>query len=309
MINTHAHMSRFGVDFSQELGDFYCDMFAGQLCWHTGEPWKPEDFCVPVERLIQDMDRVNIDKTWVLGTAYVPLNSYDPDSPDYVHEMISKYPDRLIGFHTVDPLGGLAEVRRFERAVKELGIRGMKMLPSYNQVKLNDRRIWPLFEVAQELNAPVIVHTGWSALPQGKMLEYDHPLFLEDVALDFPDLKIVIAHLGFHWAPAAIHFMAKFPNVYADFAYWAETAPLFRAAQIWVWAKKLGVGNRFLWGSDYPYVDFEPGLQFFRKIPAYTQRHELEPFISDEDMESFLSGAALRIMGEAPPIASKTAHC
>jgi hypothetical protein len=310
IINSHAHMHRFEVDFSREIGEFYVDMFAGHPCWYTGEPWRPEDFCVSVDRLIDDMDRLHIDKTFVLGgTAYLPMNSYDPDSPSYVHEMISAYPDRLVGFHTVNPLGGLAEVRRFEHAVNDLGLRGMKMLPSYNYIKLNDRRIWPLFEIAQELGTPVVIHTGWSSLPKGKMLEYDHPLFLEDVALDFPDLKIVMAHLGFQWAPEAMHFMAKFPNVYADFAFWAETAPLFVMAQTWVWGKKLGVSDRFMWGSDYPYVDFNTGLEFFREVPGYCERHELEPVITDEDIESFFGGAALRLMDESATTASATRHC
>ena len=296
IINTHAHMSRFEVDFSRELGEFYVNMFAGTNCWHTGQPWKPEDFCVPPERLIYDMDRLGIDKVFVLGIAYLPMNSYDPNSADYVVSMISQYPDRLIGFYTANPIGGVAEVRRLEDAAKR-GIRGLKMLPSYNYVPLNDRRIWPLYEAAEALGIPVILHSGWSSLPRGKMLEHDHPLYAEDIVLDFPNLKLVLAHVGFQWAEETIHFMAKFPNVYGDVAYWAETTPMWRVGQIWVWAKKLGVFNRFLWGSDYPYVDFNNGLEFFRQVPAYTQRHELEPVITEEDLDSFFAGAASRLMG------------
>ena len=298
IINTHAHMSRFGIDFSPQLGEFYVNMFAGTDCWHTGKPWKPEDFCVPPERLIHDMDRLKIDKVFVLGIAYRPMDSYDPNSAEYVAKMMGDYPNRLIGFYTADPLGGLAEVRRLEKAV-EMGIRGLKMLPAYNYVPLNDRRIWPLYDAAQGLGIPVILHTGWSSLPRGKMLEYDHPLYAEDIMLDFPDMKLILAHVGFQWAEEAIHFMAKFPNVYGDMAYWAETTPMWRVAQIWVWAKKLHVFNRFLWGSDYPYVDFNNGLQFFRGVPEYTQKHDLEPFITEEDMDSFFGGAAERLIGTA----------
>ena len=300
IINTHAHMSRFGIDFSPELGEFYVNMFAGTNCWHTDQPWKPEDFCVPPERLIYDMDRLGIDKVFVLGIAYRPMNSYDPNSAEYVSGMVRQHSDRLIGFYTADPLGGLAEVRRFERAVQEQGLRGLKMLPSYNYVPLNDRRIWPLYDAAQGLGVPVILHTGWSSLPAGKMLEYDHPLYAEDIMLDFPDSKLILAHIGFQWAEEAIHFMAKFQNLYGDMAYWAETTPMWRVAQIWVWAKKLHVFNRFLWGSDYPYVDFNNGLEFFRQVPDYTQRHELEPVITKEDLDSFFGGAAARLIGISP---------
>jgi hypothetical protein len=225
------------------------------------------------------------------------MDSYDPESAHYVHEMVSAYPDRLIGFYTANPLGGLAEVRRLEYAVEHLGLRGLKMLPSYNYVPLNDRRIWPLYEAAQGLGIPVIIHTGWSSLPKGKMLEHDHPLYLEDVVLDFPQLKLVAAHAGFQWADETLFFMGKFPNVYADVAYWAETVPVWRVAQVWSWAKKLGVLDRFLWGSDYPYVDFATGLELFADVPGYCERHELEPMVTRKDLEGLLGGNAAALLG------------
>ena len=171
------------------------------------------------------------------------------------------------------------------------------MLPSYNYVALNDHRIWPLYEAAEGMGVPVVIHTGWSMLPKGKMLAYDHPLYLEDVMVDFPDLTMVIGHTGFHWADEAIHFIAKFPNLYGDFAFWAETVPMWRVAQVWTWAKKLGVMDRFLWGSDYPYTDFKTGQDFFSQVASYTQRHDLEPHITDEDAKSFFGGAAERLLG------------
>lgn len=297
VINTHTHMMRFGVDFAPKLGEFYVEKFRGTDCWHTGEPWRPEDFCVPPERLISDMDAAGIDKAVILGVGYIPWDSYDPEAGAYVQSMVERWPDRLIGFYTADPIGGEPEVKRFERAVKEQGLKGLKILPSYNYVALNDKRIYPLFDAAQQMKVPVLTHTGWSMLPKGKMLAYDHPLYLEDVVIDFPELTLVIGHVGFAWADEAMHFMAKFDNIYGDFAAWAETAPLWRIAQVWTWAKKLGVLPRFLWGSDYPYFDFQSGKALFEKVRAYTERHEMEPFITAEDEDSFFGGAAERLLG------------
>jgi uncharacterized protein len=297
IINTHTHMMRFGVDFPRDLGQFYVDMFKGQNCWHTGQPWKPEDFCVTPEQLVEHMDAAGVDKVAVLGVGYRPWNAYDPHAADYVQEMVQKYPDRLIGFYTADPLGGVAEVHRFEHAVGQQGLRGLKMLPSYNYVALNDRRIWPLYDAAQGLGVPVVIHTGWSAMPKGKMLAYDHPLYLEDVLVDFPDLKLVIGHTGFQWADEALFFMAKFPGVYGDFAFWAESVPLWRIAQVWTWAKQLGVMDRLLWGSDYPYTDFQTGQRVFGRVADYTVRHDMEPYITEEDSASFFGGAAARLLG------------
>ena len=60
------------------------------------------------------------------------------------------------------------------------------MLPSYNYAAINDRRIWPMYEAAAELGVPITIHTGWSSLPAGKSLTYDHPLYIEDALVDIP---------------------------------------------------------------------------------------------------------------------------
>ena len=84
LINTHTHLMRYEVDFPRELGEFYVNMFKGQNCWHTGKLWTPEDFCVPGERLISDMDAAGIDKAVVLGVGYLPWKAYDPEGGAYV---------------------------------------------------------------------------------------------------------------------------------------------------------------------------------------------------------------------------------
>ena len=211
VINFHVHMMRYQVDWPKELGEFYIkEMFQGD-CWLTGKPWRPEDFCVTVERLIKDMDAGKIDKSVVLGVGYMPWNAYDPNSAAYVKSMVDKYPERLVGFYTGNPTGGYEEAKRLEEAVTKYGLRGLKMLPSYNYVALNDRRIWPLYEAAQALKVPVMVHTGWSAMPKGKMLAYDHPLYLEDVMVDFPDLSNPTSLSGS--APRAVTMISGIPSV------------------------------------------------------------------------------------------------
>src|SRR5437016_12674046 len=122
------------------------------------------------------------------------------------------------------------------------------MLPSYNYVALNDRRIWPLYEACQALKVPVMVHTGWSAMPKGKMLAYDHPLYLEDVMVDFPGVTLVVVHTGCMWAEEGIFFMGKVRNVWGDFAYWAGGIPLWQGAQVWSYAKRVGGTYGCGWG-------------------------------------------------------------
>ena len=197
---------------------------------------------------------------------------------------------------------------RLRRCVRSIAGKPRTRRGSTNR---NAGRIWPLFEAAEAMGVPIITHTGWSMFPKGKMLAYDYPLYLEDVMVDFPNLKLVIGHVGFAWAEETMHFMAKFEHIYGDFAFWAESAPLWRVAQIWTWAKKLGVFNRFLWGTDYPYVPFDTGKEFFGRVREYTERHDMEPFITESDEQSFFGGAAVRLLGlpEAVPYAGHSPSC
>jgi hypothetical protein len=81
-INSHVHMQRLGREFSDELADFYMEANEGRICWHTGQPWRKQDFCVPVDRLVADMDRLGIDKSFVLGIAFLPYRAYDPEAAE-----------------------------------------------------------------------------------------------------------------------------------------------------------------------------------------------------------------------------------
>ncbi len=284
----HVHLSQFGRDFSQELADVYLEMFKGQRSWITGEPWTADGWCVPPEKLIEHMDAAGVDRALIFALAYVPIGCYDPTMAEFIAQVCHDHPTRFVGFYSADPLGGTEEVKRFRHAIESLGLRGLKMLPSYNFVALNDRRIWPLYEAAADLGVPVTIHTGWSALKPGKSLAYDHPLLLEDALVDFPDLRMIFAHCGFAWSELVLLLMAKNPNVAADFAWWPATQPTWRAAQTLSMAKHLGVLDRLCWGTDYPYANFQSDLAYWRHIPAVSERLGLEPSVTDADIDAFL---------------------
>jgi hypothetical protein len=184
IINSHVHMVRLGKEFSDELADYYVHSTEGTTCWYTGEAWRKQDFCVSAERLIADMDRLGIDKSFVLRIAFLPYNAHDLSAAEYAAEMVDGYPERLIGFFTADPTGGYSEAKRFERSIEELKLSGLKLLPSGNGLALNDRKMWPLFEVAEGHGVPVVMHTGWNGFPRGRVLQWEHPMYLEDVVLN-----------------------------------------------------------------------------------------------------------------------------
>ncbi len=299
-INVHCHMTTYGEDFSVKMDKVYEANYArkGAINWWTGKPWTAQDFCITPEKMIADMDRAKVDKAVIMGYHMAPMDNVKPDLPEYMAECVAKYPDRLIGYYTADPLGGLKTVREIEKWVGDGPLKGVKIMPGYSAVAINDRRIWPIYEVTQEIGAPIIIHTGHSSLPYSKSMEYNHPLYIEDVATDFPDLKIIAAHTGMHWPEDGLTVLLRYPNVYGDLAFWG-TMPFFKIAETMVWAKKIGVFEKLLWGTDYPEFDFAPEIETYQKVPAYTVRHELEPFITEADIDAFLGGNAARLFGLA----------
>jgi predicted TIM-barrel fold metal-dependent hydrolase len=171
------------------------------------------------------------------------------------------------------------------------------MLPSYNYAPINDRRIWPMYEAAEGLGVPITLHTGWSSLPAGKSLAYDHPLYIEDALVDFPGLRPILAHVGFAWSELVLMLMAKNPNVAADVAWWSRSQPPWRAAQTLSMAKYLGVLERVFWGTDYPYCDFDSDLAYWRAIPRVCRRLGLDPAVTDADIDDFAGPNLARFLG------------
>jgi len=297
VFDAHVHLHAYGRDFSPRLADFYLQLYSGATSWMSGEPWAAEEWCVPPEKLVAQMDAGGVDRAMLMALAAVPLGAYDPGMAEYIAEACRAHPDRFVGLYSGDPLGQDREAERLRHAVQELGLCGLKLLPSYNGVAINDRRIWPLYAAAADLGVPVLVHTGWSVFPGGRTLAHDHPLQLEDVLVDFPGLRAIIAHCGFAWSEHVLMLLSAHPSIAADFAYWGPTQPPWRAAQTLSMAKHLGVLGRLFWGTDYPFTGFESDLSYWRAIPETTARLGLEPAITASDVDALLGANIARFLG------------
>jgi uncharacterized protein len=285
-----------GRDFSPVLERYYLDLYRGSRSWRTGEQWSVDDWCVPPETLVADMDAGDVDRAVVMTLGSVPLGGHDPGLADYIGDCCRAFPDRLVGMLTADPLGGEAEARRILRDVPRLGLAGVKLLPSYSRVPINDPAIRPVYRAVAELGCPLIVHTGWCPIPAGRTLAHDHPLQLEDVLADVPGLRIVVAHCGFPWSEHVLFMLAAHPSVCADVAYWCPTMPAWRAATMLSHAKHLGVADRLLWGTDYPFASPRDDVAYWRSVPAAAARLGLEPTVTNADVEALLGANAARAL-------------
>jgi uncharacterized protein len=187
---------------------------------------------------------------------------------DYVADVVGKFPDQFIGFASVDPWKGAMAVRELERSVKELGLRGLKMMQITQAFFPNDERFYPLWEKCSELGIPVLFHTGQTGVGAGTpggaglKLKYSQPLHIDDVAADFPDLTIIMAHPAVPWQEEQLSVALHKANVYIDLSGWS---PKYFRPVLVQYASSL-LQDKVLFGSDYPAIQPERWLNDFEAL-------------------------------------------
>lgn len=233
----------------------------------------------PPSDTISDMDEAGVEKSVVVGIDAETVSGYRIPN-EYVAEAVARYPDRLIGFGSVDPHKGVLAVREVERMVKELNLRGLKFIPHLIELLPDDRSFYPVYELAQELSLPVLFHTG-THFHLGKKLKFCLPLPLDEVAVDFPDLKIIIAHFGFPWFAEALAISQRNANVYFNIAGWA---PRYIPEMV-VQYMNGPLSRKALFGSDHPLLSRKRILDEFHALPL---KEESRVRILEENARSLL---------------------
>ena len=198
--------------------------------------------------------------------------------------------DVLIPFGTVDPLSGDAAVGRVRELVG-YGVRGFKFHPSLQGFEPNDRTFYPIYEAIAEAGVPALFHTGQtglgSALPGGHgiKLRYSDPMLLDDVAADFPELTIVMAHPAVPWVDAQIAIASHKANCYIDLSGWS---PKYFPPQL-IKAISRQLKTKVLFGTDHPYITLD------------RWRRDFETLGVDPDvLPMIIKDNALRVLGLGP---------
>jgi predicted TIM-barrel fold metal-dependent hydrolase len=190
-----------------------------------------------------------------------------PVSNEEVLEGAADYPDVLIPFASVDPARPDA-VERARGLIDEHDVRGFKFHPNLQAFFPNDRAAYPLYEVIAEAGLPTLFHTGHSGIGSGLpggggvRLKYSNPIYVDDVAADFPELPIVLAHPSFPWQDEAISIAMHKPEVHIDLSGWS---PKYFPPQLVRYANTL-LKRQVLFGSDYPMITPERWLSDFERL-------------------------------------------
>ena len=188
-------------------------------------------------------------------------------------ELTAAHDDVLIPFGSIDPAKGKTGAREARRLVEHFGIRGFKFHPTMQGFYPNDRAAYVLYEAIAEAGVPALFHTGQTGVGSGMRggngmrLKYSNPLYLDDVAVDFPDMPIVLAHPSFPWQEEALSVATHKPNVYIDLSGWS---PKYFPPILVRYANSL-LKEKVLFGSDWPVITPDRWLSTWGSMPCLRQ--------------------------------------
>lgn len=186
------------------------------------------------------------DKVIVFGLQAKAVGVWVPN--EVIADYVGQHPEKLQGWASLDPNSPDC-IDQLKYCVEDLGLKGLKLGPVYQHFDPLDRKHWPLFAKCQELGLPIMWHQG-ATFPSAAKLRWGLPLQLEDIAMEYPDLKMIIAHLGHPWEADTVVLIRKCPNLYSDIS-----AVHYRPWRYWqalVTAMEYGVTHKLLLGSDFP---------------------------------------------------------
>ncbi|MBR9867684.1 MAG: amidohydrolase [Oceanospirillales bacterium] len=205
-----------------------------------------------------------------------------------VAQLAAENSDIIIPFASIDPAKGRLGAREARRLVRDFGVRGFKFHPTMQGFYPNDRSAYVLYEAIAEEGAISLFHTGQTGVGAGTRggmnmrLKYSNPMYIDDVAADFPDMPIVMAHPSFPWQEEALSVATHKPNVYIDMSGWS---PKYFPKILIQYANSI-LKDKMLFGSDWPVITPDRWLKDFDTIG-----------IKDEVKPRILKENAVRLLG------------
>ncbi|WP_346898222.1 amidohydrolase family protein [uncultured Roseibium sp.] len=205
-----------------------------------------------------------------------------------VAEIAAENSDIMIPFASIDPAKGKAGAREARRLVRDFGVRGFKFHPTMQGFYPNDRNAYVLYEAIAEEGAITLFHTGQTGVGagmpggMGMRLKYSNPMYLDDVAADFPDMPIILAHPSFPWQEEALSVATHKPNVYIDLSGWS---PKYFPKILVQYANSI-LKKKMLFGSDWPAITPDRWLSDFEQLEI---KPEVRPLIMKENARRLLN--------------------
>jgi len=227
-------------------------------------------------------EMAHVDKAIVFTLRYGDAIGIEGDD-ETTAAAVKKYPDKFVGFAYVDPRRADC-MEMLRHGIEDLGLKGAKFGPIYNGVPLWDKRLEPVFEYLQRNNLPLTMHMG-TTFARNAPVDYGRALHVEPVALKYPDLTMVLAHMGHPWHDEAIVIARKQPNV------WLENSALFyRPWQFYnmlISAQEYRITDKIFFGTDFPFARVDESVEGLVNINKQIEGTALSR-VSDETIARIL---------------------
>ena len=278
IIDVHSHTWRYPEDFGDDFRQQAKRAKAG-VEMDLAIRWEDyERLSVPDVKTIVFGGKARLSGLWV--------------DDRYVAQYVAAHPDKLIGFLSIDPAvdGWEKELRAGHQ---DLGLRGIKLMPMYGGYRPDEKRLDPLWQYASDHRLPVLLHTGTTFIAQAP-LECTLPRHLDAAATRFPDVKMILAHLGHPYEGECIVTIRKHPNLYADIS-----ALHYRPFQFYhslMLVQEYGVWDKLLFGTDYPFTSVKATLDGLRSLNKMVEGTNL-PRLNEEAMERMIYRDSLELLG------------
>lgn len=237
-----------------------------------GHPIEPKTF----EQMLEEYTEAGVDRLVMFAWDAETTSKRPRVANEFVAKIAEQYPERIVGFASVDPHKKSA-VKDLDHAIRELKLRGLKLHPQVQGFEPNNREYYPIYSKCVELDVPITFHTGstyWGAGLAGGggvKLRFSNPMSLDDVAADFPELLIIMAHPGWPWQDEQLAIATHKENVYIDLSGWS---PKYFQPLLVTYMTKM-IPHKFLFGTDYPMLTPKRWLQDFQLLEVNDDTRKL----------------------------------
>ncbi len=245
----------------------------------------------PLEQVVEGVRRRGVELAVVTGRDCETTYGFPANNPS-VLEFVRAYPDLFVGFWGIDPHKGMAAVREIERAVTELGMRGIATDPYLAHIPPHEARYYPLYAKCAELNIPVFITTAPPPEVPRAVMDYIDPRHVDIVARDFPELTIIMSHGGYPFVNEAVFTCMRNANVYMDLSEY-ELAPM---SDVYRQALNGPVADKVVFASAHPFVEQQEAIDIYKRMN-----------LTDEARRKVMYENALRILDRSVPKAPRPA--
>ncbi|MFC2031103.1 amidohydrolase family protein [Chloroflexota bacterium] len=234
-----------------------------------------------IQGLLARLDTINISQFQTMPQEMTRIRGLWLGSNELSADLQNTAPTRVVSYASAEPLDAQGafngtRLKEVEESISGKGLQGLLLTPPYGHYYANDRRVYPFYEKAVELDIPVYFHHSHNFGPPGNCpLEYARIWLLDSIIIDFPELRFNVEHMGYPWTEELLAMMARSPNVYTDIAMFIDPYPRFSRPRRLLLARNLGMAreygvlDRVFYGSDYVGDDVDEYVDLLQREISY----------------------------------------